>query len=156
MDRALKGMIDRVLKEETKSILDEIDTIINKDGMRNALTRGSKKGDTKPGRNQFKSLMDAAGKASCVEELVLFLAYQNSKGNGWQNKVNKNTNIAEKITQSLMSITDKLSEIIETKPEAENMSIDDKRIMRLIIAEKYLGYLYWSVSALRKEEKNVS
>ena len=89
MNRALKVMIDRVLKEETKNILDEIDTIINKDGMGNALTHDSKKGDTKPGRNQFKSLMDAAGKASCVEELVLFLAYQSSKGNGWQNKVNK-------------------------------------------------------------------
>ena len=41
MNRALKVMIDRVLKEETKNILDEIDTIINKDGMGNALTRGS-------------------------------------------------------------------------------------------------------------------
>ena len=146
MDKTLKVLIDKVLKEETKRLLDEIDTLMNKEGMGYALVSGNKKKDTEPGRTQFKSLMDATDKAACVEELVLFLAYQKSKGNGWNKKVNNNMSIAEKIEHSLYSVIGEISEIIRKRPEAENMNVDDERIMKLMIAEKYMGYLYWNVS----------
>lgn len=150
MERKLKVLIDNILKEETKRILDEIDRLINKEGMGETLIDGSKKNDTKPGRSQFKSLMDAAEKASCVEELILFLAYQKSKGNGWDKKVNNEMSVAEKIEHSLDLVIGEISEIIGKRPEAENMSADDERIMKLMIAEKYMGYLYWNVSIVSR------
>ena len=99
-----------------------------------------------PGRTQFKALMDAAGEASCIEELLLFLAYQKSKGGGWQIKCGGNEDISQKISKSLMKIQEDVFDAIEKEAKAGRITQEDERIIRLEIAEKYMGYLYWKAS----------
>lgn len=86
MDKELRLLAEKVLKRETNRILTEIDRMMKVDGVEKAISEDDGgKGDKKnapPGRSQFKKLMDAAGEASCIEEILLFLGYQASKGGG--------------------------------------------------------------------------
>ena len=50
----------------------------------------------------------------------------------------------------LIRIQDEIYKMIECETGAENIEADDERVLRLMIAEKYLGYLYWKASAVSK------
>lgn len=154
MDNRLEFITEQVLKQKTKQILSEIRRLMKEGGVEACLKDRPNKKDKKdkedmpPGRSQFQSLMDAAREAACVEELVLFLSYQESKKGGWGKKCADGATIAKKVVDSLMSTVDLLYSCIAEACEGQDISDDDERMLRLKIAEKYLGYLYWTASAV--------
>lgn len=108
--------------------------------------------DTKiPGRTQFKMLMDAAGEAACVEELLLYLAYQESRHDGWGTKWEEEETIAKAVKDSLDAIQSTvLPEIKKSKVIGETTE-EEERIIKLAIVKKYLGYLYWKATVVMNQ-----
>lgn len=166
MNKELSFLVEKVLKKNTNVLLQEIDHLMEEDGVRILLEEGNKKIETGknskkangkenskvPGKTQFKTLMDAASEASCIEELVLFISYQKSKKHGWENKCANGDDIAKNVTNSLMKIQESVYAEIEKEAEVQEQKIDteDERILRLRIAEKYMGYLYWKASVVSR------
>lgn len=148
MDQALRLTIEKTLKKETNNILIEIEKMIKKDGMERILKTG------KPGGSQFKTLMDAAGEAACVEELFLFLSYQSSKTDGWGKGLADNKSIAEAVIISFKNVQEKIFESVKKAGGMEKIAPEDERILSLETAKKYFGYLYWRVSIVKRENKD--
>lgn len=147
MDEGVRFACVKVMKQKTNVFISEINLLMEEEGVGKVLRQGNIGGKEKtPGRTQFKALMDAAGEASCIEELLLFLAYQKSKGGGWQIKCGGNEDISQKISKSLMKIQEDVFDAIEKEAKAGRITQEDERIIRLEIAEKYMGYLYWKAS----------
>ncbi len=147
MDEGVRFACVKVMKQKTNVFISEINHLMEEEGVGKVLRQGNIGGKEKPpGRTQFKALMDAAGEASCIEELLLFLSYQKSKGGGWQIKCGGNEDISQKISKSLMKIQEDVFDAIEKEAKAGRITQEDERIIRLEIAEKYMGYLYWKAS----------
>lgn len=160
MDIEIKFLAEKVLKRETNTFLKEIEHLMTEEGVGEILARGKKnvqgkekKQEKVPGRKQFKMLMDATGEASCIEELLLFLSYQKSKDNGWGIKCGNEKDekdIAQKLADSFMKVQDEIFGIISKEAGAEKICEEDERILRLEIAKKYMGYLYWKASVVSR------
>lgn len=157
MGNEMKFLAEKILKRETNRFLKEIEHFIEDGGVGKLLAGGENNGQEKgkkqqkiPGRKQFKMLMDAAGEASCIEELLLFLSYQKSKKHGWEAMCSDGEDIAKKLVDSFMRVQDDVYKIIENEDWEEKIEDDDERLLRLMIAEKYLGYLYWKASAVSR------
>ncbi len=159
MRKEMEFLAEKALKRETNRFLEEIEHFMEDGGIEKLLagekTNDHKKGKGEkqqkvPGRKQFKMLMDAAEEASCIEELLLFLSYQKSKKHGWETTCSDGEAIAKKLADSFMRIQDDIYKIIENEDWAEKIEDDDERLLRLMIANKYLGYLYWKASAVSR------
>lgn len=154
MDDKLRLLVETVLKKKTNEILKQIDYLMDEKGVGDILKNKTKdKNEDKEqlGRRQFTMLMNAATEASCIEELLLFLGYQQSRKNGWEIRCEKNNkSIAENIIDSLKEIQINICSDIEK--EVEHIEIDDERVIKLEIARKYTGYLYWKVSTICKKD----
>jgi len=150
MDERLSLKVRSVLVSKTNVFLDEIDTMMEKEGVDKAI---------KVGRTQFKTIMDGVGKASSVEELFLFISYQESKRNGWDYKCSNHLSVAQNVINSLNGILDGIGKYIEDEIdkyiEKDEVPIteDDMRIIRLKIAEKYMGYLFWKATIVTKRNR---
>lgn len=167
MEKEMRLLAEKVLKRETNQFLKEIERFMEEDGVGKLLASKEndhqdngegKKQPKVPGRTQFERLMNAAGEASCIEELLLFLAYQRSKNGGWEAICSHGEDIAKKLADSFLRvqkdvykvIEDDIYKAMEHEDWAEKIEDDDERLLRLMIAEKYLGYLYWKVSAVSR------
>lgn len=151
MEKELKFIAEKVLKRKTNVFLKEIDDLMTENGVGTILARTNvSKKDRAPGRSQFKALMDAAGEASCIEELLLFLSYQESKDGGWKNICSNKKNIAKNLTDSFMKIQDIIYADIVDEAKEKEISSEDERILRLEIAKKYMGYLFWKASVVSR------
>lgn len=157
MDKEIKFLAEKVLKRETNTILKEIERLMTEDGvgevltgeMKNSQEKGKDKKQGKvPGRKQFIMLMEAAGEASCIEELLLFLSYQKSKNHGWGSLCDNQKDIAQNLVDSFMKVQDEIFGSIVKEAGAKKICEEDERILRLEIAEKYMGYLYWKASVV--------
>lgn len=148
-NKKLGVLAERILKKETNRFIGEIERLMTEDGVEVLLAEGSRKGKSL-GRSQFKTLMDATEEASCIEELLLFLSYQKSKGGGWKNMCGNGKDIAENVANSFIKIQNKIYELIKKEAESEEISDEDERILRLKIAEKYMGYLFWKASVVSR------
>ena len=105
MDDKLRLLVETVLKKKTNEILKQIDYLMDEKGVGDILKNGSRNNKRIPRTTQFTMLMNAATEASCVEELLLFLAYQQSRKNGWETRCERsNKSIAENIVDSLEEI----------------------------------------------------
>ncbi len=150
MNKEIRFSAQKVLKKETNRFLKEIDRFMEEGGVGELLASEKNAKQRILGKSQFKKLMDAAGEASCIEELLLFLSYQKSKKHGWETPCSDGEEIAKKLADSFIRIQDEIYKMIECETGAENIEADDERVLRLMIAEKYLGYLYWKASAVSK------
>lgn len=155
MNKELRKIEQKILKRETNNFLEKIEVLMKEDGSGVANILSSKKENNKkenkgPGRSQFEMLMNAAEEASCIEELVLFISYQRSKKGGWEEKCTNGKDIAENLLNSFMEVQDDIYKKIKEEVEKDNIKISDeeKRMLELDIAKKYMGYLYWSVSTV--------
>lgn len=152
MDKNLKFLSERILKRETNEFLKEIEDLVIKDGVGKVVVDDDKKerNNKAVGRSQFKTLLDAVSEASCIEELLLFISYQKARGHGWEKKCCNGKSIADNLVDSFMRIQNKIYPKIVKEPYIEGISDDDERLIRLDIAEKYMGYLYWKVYVASK------
>lgn len=159
MKKEMRFSAEKALKRETNIFLKEIEHFMEDGGVAKLLAEEKnssrdkqkrKKPSKVPGRKQFKMLMDAAGEAACIEELLLFLSYQKSKNQGWETRCSDGEDIAKKLADSFMNVQDTVYKIMEHEDWAKNIEDDDERMLRLMIAEKYLGYLYWKASAVSR------
>lgn len=150
MNEKIRFSAQKVLKKETNRFLKEIDRFMEEGGVGELLASEKNAKQRILGKSQFKKLMDAAGEASCIEELLLFLSYQKSKKHGWDTKCKDGEEIAKKLADSFIGIQDEIYNMIECETGAGNIEADDERVLRLMIAEKYLGYLYWKASAVSR------
>lgn len=154
MDKDLRILAEKVLRRETNRILKEIERMMKEDGVEEAIANGGRgkegKKNTPLGQGQFKKLMDAAGEASCIEEILLFLGYQASKGGGWKKQCRNEKSIAEYVAESFGAIQGQVYPMIEKERGKDKISAEDERELRLKIAEKYFGYLYWKAHIVSK------
>lgn len=150
MDKELKFMVEKVLKRKTNVFLEEIENLMVEDGVGEVLSGKNNKGGKIPGRTQFKALMDATIEAACIEELLLFLSYQRSKGGGWDQVCRNRKNIAENLANSFMKIQDIIYEYIVEESKGKEIGDEEERLLRLEIARKYMGYIYWKVSVVSR------
>jgi len=79
-----------------------------------------------------------------------FLSYQKSKGGGWENMCGNEKSIAENLADSFMRIQDLIYADIVEEAGAREISSEDERILRLEIAKKYMGYLFWKASVVSR------
>ncbi len=159
MEKEIQVITEKILKRETRTLLKEIDYFMAEDqagglfiiNKGNGQAIGEKKEKRKvPGRKQFEILMKAAGEAACIEELLLYLSYQKSKDSGWNAKCRDGEDVAKKLAKSFMKIQDEIYKMIEQKAGADKINSEDERLIRLQIAEKYMGYLFWKVSTVSR------
>ncbi len=160
MEDKIKFSAEKVLKRETNQFLKEIEKLIETDGVGKLLVdddsnkqqQGKEKGKTKSLKvGQFRILMDAAEEAACIEELLLFLSYQKARGLGWEIACgNSKEDVAKKLADSFMNVQKEIFGIMKQEDWAKDMEEDDERLLRLMIAKKYLGYLYWKAYAVSK------
>lgn len=141
MSKDLEFIVKKVLISETNTFLTELDSLMEKIPVTKQ----------KPGRTQFKTVMDAAGKASSVEELLLFISYQAAKKNsdGWGIKCRNGNSIADNVVESLHHMIEIVEDKIMQSIKVQQLDSEDERKIRLRIAEKYLGYLYWKITILK-------
>lgn len=145
MNRELSFLVEKVLKRETNTFLDEIERLMTEDGVGDVLAT-EKKNNRGPGKVQFKNLMDATGQAACIEELLLFISYQKSKKSGWEAVCCDGKDMAEYVAVSFMKVEDEVYEILKKELAQKEIDSEDERLLRLEIAKKYMGYLYWKAS----------
>lgn len=145
MNKELEFKVKKILISETNNFLNEIDCMMKESGMENVSNV-----KTAAGRTQFKTIMDAAGKASSVEELLLFIFYQGSKSGGWNTGCTNNKSLAQNVADSLQHTLEVMSVKVSESIEDQNIDSEDRREIRLRIAEKYLGYLYWKATILKE------
>lgn len=166
MNKELGFLAEKVLKKNTDVILQEIEHLMKEDGVgdvlgkkdsgneagKNTKKTNNKQNDKIPGKTQFQNLMAAASEASCIEELILFISYQKSKDGGWRKKCCNEKDIAQNVTDSLMKVQKSVYPEIEKEAEIQKQTIEheDERVLRLRIAEKYMGYLYWKASVVSR------
>lgn len=145
MDKELNYVVKSVLVKETNSFLDEIDRLMKEDGVEKAI---------RIGRTQIKTIMDGVNKAASVEELFLFISYQESKRNGWDMPCDNKKSVAQNVIDSIRKIMDEMQSEIQTAWDVletgKELDEEDIRILRLNIAEKYMGYLYWQTTIITK------
>lgn len=136
MNKELSFIVKKTLTKETNTLLTELERLMAEEGMREVMNR-----EGAPGRTQFNAIMQASLKASCVEELLLFIAYQGSKGE---------KTVAQAVTQSIIKeCEDIANKIYKELGGGVEITKDDERIIQLEIAKKYLGYLYWKTTIER-------
>lgn len=134
----VKNEIDKL----TNNILNELETFANIKGMEDVF--GNQRG--KIGRTQLNSLLQNAQNASSVEELKLFISYKESKGNGWEIK-KEGKSVAKHLIDSIEKVEKLASNVRKSVDEKtldhEKITDDDMRKIKLMMVEKFLGYLYW-------------
>ena len=143
MTSDLNRLVKQTLVENSEEMITEIERLIDEDGVGVA---------AKIGRTQFEAIMKNASHASCVSELCLFISYQESKRQGWDTicrseKVPKSRrSVAENVIGSMNTVVDK----IYNKIKGDDALSDERDIRRvkIQIAEKYLGYLYWKITVI--------
>lgn len=150
MDRDLALIVKGVLVRETNLFIDEINDLMD-NGVRNAIEKRKDFGKT-----QFVLIMNGIKQASSVEELCLFIDYQESKQSGWGFVCNNQKSVAKNVQESLNKIIEKiekkiLKELEESISKDRRISENDSRMIRLKIAEKYMGYLYWKATIVMKK-----
>ncbi len=143
---AIIPIVKSELSKHTDEIIENIKQMTEKYGI------GENLSDT--GKGQFGTLMTNANKASSLNEIILFIEYQESKdtiGKSWGRLCSGNKTVAKIIIESLTLTCNELGKNIinslENRPDNKIvLDKDDIRKIKLIIMEKYLGYLFWSTS----------
>jgi hypothetical protein len=105
------------------------------------------------GKRQFSGLVDAAAKASCVDELRIFIFYKRAKegSKGWKD-------LAEPLVSridDLRSLAEKVAGDIKHRQQASGqgsrvITQSDEAFLAAIhldLVRLFLGYFYWAVSA---------
>jgi hypothetical protein len=151
MDKELSMVVNHILTKQTKRFLDELNRLMYTKGLQKAIEIG---------RTQFKHLKSGVAQAACVEELYLFINYQAAKKEGWDTQCDDGNTVAANVIASLNTILTAMEAEISTKVQNINSNradteqwihfdqseYEDSREIRLRIAEKFLGYLYWNAS----------
>ena len=149
MTAEIAMILKQTLTENADMMIQEIDRMMEEDGVDKAIAVG---------RTQFQTIMKSASNASCVEELCLFISYQESKHQGWDTKCYSEKNktqrtVAENVIASLKLITESVSKKCEERIKSKELQVEssDLRQIKLRIAEKFLGYLYWKATVVMQK-----
>jgi hypothetical protein len=101
----------------------------------------------KLGKTQFSDLVVAGSRASCVEELELFLLYKKSKEatRGWEN-------LPDWVVEDFRSLKPFAKKIMDEigSPEVSPSEADRYPRVYLGIVQLYLGYLMWATSTQKR------
>lgn len=130
--------------EEIIGIVNDMDS----DSFKNAFLEDKKenKKDKKLAKSQLSTILNSIKSANSVEEIKLFIKYQETRIKGWKQIV-ENETLADLIIGKIDEVT-KLAEEIKS-----NNSEFDLREIKLGLVEKFLGYLYWKGTIYAKGGK---
>lgn len=130
--------------EEIIGIVNDMDS----DGFKNAFLDDKKenKKDKKLAKSQLSTILNSIKSANSVEEIKLFIKYQETRIKGWKQIV-ENETLANLIIGKIDEVT-RLAEEIKS-----NNSEFDLREIKLGLVEKFLGYLYWKGTIYAKGGK---
>lgn len=132
----------KIADENSENILKIINSLEDVYGFKNAFS--DYKG--KIGRTQLSKLLNAIRSANSVEEIKLFIKYQESRKIGWDQKCDEKS-LAE-------TLLDKINEVMELSEKQDFAKYGlELREVKLKMAEKFFGYLYWQGTVYAKENK---
>jgi len=160
--------VKRVLTENTDRLISEIKDLMDKKGLKKVISHKDQD-SVRIGRSQFQTLMRIAKEAGSLDELILWLSYQEAKNveirynredrKSWALPCAGNNSAAQHVIASLKLITEEMLKKIQSTHSLSNdqeragkivLSADEERTVKLVIAEKYLGYLYWQATVTSK------
>lgn len=123
-------------KEIKEKILEYVEQISNKPGFAkiHAADKGS---NEKIGTNQYRELASIAKSADCYKEIELFVRYKQSRGNGWDSKIDNGRQYGDIIVEYM----NKIKEDVGEEP------------FLLEAISMFFGYLYWKCSYITKSEQ---
>ncbi len=159
MDRQTAMMVKQVLIKKTNLFLEEVENLI-KDSKEGG--KGVGKELRNIGRRQFQDIMNGMSeKASSVEEIYLFIGYQEAKDmevefnkKGWSKSCGNKHTVAENIVDTLKEVISNVwAAVQEEVQKRESNTIEEgvAREIRINIAEKFMGYLYWKATVVQKK-----
>ena len=126
------AQIKKIVDSYSEEIVKIVNSLDNEVGFRQAF-----EGNRGVGRTQLAKILSAIKTAYSIEEIKLFIRYQESKsrkGESWNASVGNSTlgaTLCKKIDEVIILVNNKelnLNELIELK---------------LRLGEKFFGYLYW-------------
>lgn len=146
-------LVKMEIDKRTDDIIKELDTFTGTKGISGAFGRDNNtSSDRKIGRSQLASLLSDCKNAASVDEMKLYINYKKAKGNGWNDRVNGRA-VADYLIDALNNVEKLADNIREAlKLKNEDVNSDDMRQIRLMLCEKFFGYLYWKGTALSSEE----
>lgn len=134
----------KIADENSENILKIINALEDIRGFKNAF---SEKNNKKVGKTQLSKLLNAIRSANSVEEIKLFIKYQESRKNGWDQKCD-----GKSLAETLL---DKINEVMELAEKQDFAKYGlELREVKLKMAEKFFGYLYWQGTIYAKENEH--
>jgi len=151
-------IVKKEINKKTDEILNEINRFSCIKDIRGAFVDDDNedgKRDKKIGRTQLASLLSDVKNASTVDEIKLYISYKKAKAkkNSWAT-VCDNKTVAEHLIDSIKNmeqLAESLKPLIE-KDQGEILTQEDMRVIKLMIVEKFLGYLYWKGTVMANKE----
>lgn len=126
------AQIKKIVDSYSEEIVKIVNSLDNENGFKNAF------GDKgKIGRTQLAKVLSAIKTANSIEEIKLFIGYQESRssvGKEWKAHVGNST-LAKVLCE-------KIDEVIKLSNN-ENLELKDLIELKLRLGEKFFGYLYW-------------
>lgn len=134
-------LLTKTVDESSEKIVNIVNSLDGIKDFSNAFSDRIK--DRKVGRSQLSNLLNSARTANSVEELKLFIKYQESRYSNWAQRVGNKT-LAEQVIE-------KINEVMKLAEEAETLHPELNFVeLKLKMAEKFLGYLYWKGTVYAK------
>ncbi|MBE6051099.1 MAG: hypothetical protein E7214_10725 [Clostridium sp.] len=106
--------------------------------MKNNENSNDKNIKSKPVSSNIRSVANICNNADCYLEVRLYIEYKISKGDGWNEPVNKQKNFGQVVIDDMDSIYD-------------DVNHDDTEALKRI--SLYFGYLYWQKAAIEKGKR---
>lgn len=126
------AQIKKIVDSYSEEIVKIVNSLDNESGFKDAFG-----GNGKVGRSQLAKVLSAIKTANSIEEIKLFIGYQESRSKlnkEWKARVGKST--LAKI------LCEKIDEVIKLSNN-ENLELKDLIELKLRLGEKFFGYLYW-------------
>lgn len=126
--------IKKIVDSYSDKIVNIVNSLDNEKGFKDAF------GNTndKVGRSQLSKVLNAIKTANSIEEIKLFIEYQEAranKGKSWNANIGKST--LGKV------ICNKIDEVIKLVDNVSGLESKDLIELKLRLGEKFFGYLYW-------------
>lgn len=128
------AQIKKIVDSYSEEIVKIVNSLDNEKGLKNAFG----KTNDKLGKSQLSKVLNAIKTANSIEEIKLFIEYQEAKadnGESWNTKIGKST-LGKFICK-------KIDEVIELADSVEGLESKELIELKLRLGERFFGYLYW-------------
>lgn len=142
--------INKIVDKNSEKIIEIVNSLDNIKDFKGCFS--DKANEKKIGRRQLKKLLNASKEANSIEEIKLFIAYQESKekdNESWKQRIGNET-LGKVILKKIDEVL-KLIDVEELRKDADENIEKDIITLKIKLAEKFFGYFYWKGTIYGKE-----